>query len=252
LDTTTDLLTKENEISAGVQVVDSPLLKKKQSAEYEIQQAIPISRYIENELNIKNYTGKRFLDSVLGLIGLVGFAILYPFIALGIKLSSPGPVIFRQKRTGLFGQPFTCYKFRTMHLVEKKSKDGKPIVTQKGDSRIFRFGQFLRKTNLDELPQIINVIQGNMSLVGPRPYPLEECRYWDDVFDDHFYRYIVTPGITGFAQAKGLRGGTLEEHAMRKRLDYDLIYTEKNNFMLDIKIIWLTIVRMVVRKTNGH
>lgn len=252
MDTTTDLLTKENEISAGVKVVDNPLLKKKKPAELNNIQTIPVSRYIENELNVKDYTGKRYLDIVLGFFGLLGFALLYPFIALGIILSSPGPVIFKQKRTGLFGQPFTCYKFRTMHLVEKRSKDGKPVVTQKGDRRIFGFGQFLRKTNLDELPQIINVIRGNMSLVGPRPYPVEECIYWDDVFDDHFYRYTVTPGITGFAQAKGLRGGTLEEHLMRKRLDYDLIYTEKSNIMLDLEIIWLTIVRMVVRKTNGH
>lgn len=251
MDSTTDLLTTEEEISLGIRVVENPLQKKKPEKQKE-QTTIPVSRYVELELERKDYSGKRILDIFLGMIGFLGYMLLFPFIALGIKLSSPGPVIFKQKRTGLFGQPFICYKFRTMHLVEKRSDNGKPVVTQKGDSRIFTFGQFLRKTNLDELPQIVNVLEGNMSLVGPRPYPVQECVYWNEVFDDHFYRYIVTPGITGYAQAKGLRGGTLEEHIMRKRLDCDLIYTEKSNILLDLKIIWQTVVRMIARKTNGH
>ena len=139
-----------------------------------------------------------------------------------------------------------------MHVVTKKNRDGSPVVTQKGDSRIFPFGQFLRKTNLDELPQILNVIKGDMSLVGPRPYPVEECAYWNQKFEDHYYRYILKPGITGFAQAQGYRGGTLDENLMRKRLDFDLIYVEKSSFQFDIRIIYKTVKRMVVSDTNGH
>jgi putative colanic acid biosynthesis UDP-glucose lipid carrier transferase len=139
-----------------------------------------------------------------------------------------------------------------MHVVHKTNKNGTPVVTQKGDSRIFAFGQFLRKTNLDELPQILNVIKGEMSLVGPRPYPVEECAYWNQKFDDHYYRYILKPGITGFAQAQGYRGGTLDEELMRKRLDFDLIYVEKSSFSFDLRIIFKTVKRMMGRDTNGH
>lgn len=248
MNTATDLQRKRTEVAVGIREVESPLSRKHQDVFAEPEQKV--ERF--SELQIRNYSGKRLLDLAIGSIAFLAFILLYPVIAMGIKLSSPGPVIFRQKRTGVFGNPFTCYKFRTMHLVEKRSENGKPVVTQKGDSRIFSFGQFLRKTNLDELPQILNVMKGEMSLVGPRPYPVQECRYWDGIFDDHFYRYIVTPGITGYAQARGLRGGTLEEHAMRKRLDFDLIYTEKNNLAFDVKIIWMTVARMIVRKTNGH
>jgi putative colanic acid biosynthesis UDP-glucose lipid carrier transferase len=203
-------------------------------------------------LKIGSYSKKRILDIVLGSLALIGFIILYPLIAFGIKVSSRGPVLFRQSRTGRAGQTFNCFKFRTMHVVHKTNKNGTPVVTQKGDSRIFAFGQFLRKTNLDELPQILNVIKGEMSLVGPRPYPVEECAYWNQKFDDHYYRYILKPGITGFAQAQGYRGGTLDEELMRKRLDFDLIYVEKSSFSFDLRIIFKTVKRMMGRDTNGH
>ena len=204
------------------------------------------------ELKIGSYSNKRALDLMLASFALLGFILLYPLIALGIKLSSRGPVLFKQPRTGKHGQVFHCFKFRTMHIVHKKNNDGSPVVTNKGDSRIFSFGQLLRKTNLDELPQIINVIKGDMSLVGPRPYPVEECAYWNQKFDDHFYRYILKPGITGFAQAQGYRGGTLDEELMRKRLDFDLIYVEKSSFRFDLMIIYKTVKRMIGRDTNGH
>jgi len=205
-----------------------------------------------DELQIGSYSKKRVLDIMLGSLALIGFIIAYPLIALGIKISSTGPVLFRQPRTGKAGQKFECLKFRTMHVVNKTNDDGTPVVTQKGDSRIFAFGQFLRKTNLDELPQILNVIKGEMSLVGPRPYPVEECAYWNQKFDDHYYRYILKPGITGFAQAQGYRGGTLDEELMRKRLDFDLIYVEKSSFGFDLRIIYKTVKRMIGRDTNGH
>jgi lipopolysaccharide/colanic/teichoic acid biosynthesis glycosyltransferase len=194
---------------------------------------------------------KRAIDVVLSSIGLVFLGILYPIIAIGIKLGSSGPVIFKQPRTGQGGKPFTCYKFRTMHLVGKKSGE-KPVVTQKNDPRVFAFGQWLRKLNLDELPQLINVLKGDMSLVGPRPYPIDECNYWNQAFNDFFIRYAVKPGISGHAQVNGLRGGTHNIDHMRKRLDYDLIYIEKQSLFMDLKIIFQTIFQMINRETGAH
>ncbi|MDR8393485.1 sugar transferase [Aliifodinibius sp. S!AR15-10] len=203
-------------------------------------------------LSKKQYRSKRILDVILSGIGVLIMALVYPFIALAIKLSSPGPVIFKQQRTGLNGNPFTCFKFRTMHVLQRRERNGKPDITQKGDARIFWFGSLLRKLNLDELPQLFNVLKGDMSLVGPRPYPVQECAYWNSTFEDFFYRYSVKPGISGFAQAKGYRGGTLDEEHMRKRLDYDLIYVQKNSLSMDLKIIGRTILQMIHLDTNGH
>jgi len=200
----------------------------------------------------KNYLLKYTLDIILGAFAILAFAMLLPFIAIGIKLSSKGPVFFKQKRTGMLGQNFYCYKFRTMHQVAVNNKNGKPDITKKGDRRIFWFGQLLRQTNLDELPQIINVLKGDMSLVGPRPYPVDECRHWNNIFEDFFYRYLVKPGITGYAQVTGYRGGTLDEDHMRRRLDKDLVYVQKQSLWMDVKILLMTAKQMVTLKTNAH
>lgn len=198
------------------------------------------------------YGKKRFVDLLLGSLGFVGLMLIYPVIALCIKCSSRGPVLFKQARIGQSGNVFDCYKFRTMHLVKQLEKNGRPVVTKKGDNRIFAFGQFLRRYNIDELPQLLNVLKGEMSLVGPRPYHVKECMYWNGIFEDHHYRYIVPPGITGFAQARGYRGGTHDTEKMRKRLDNDLIYVEKNSLSLDLKIMYKTAYQMVIRDTKGH
>lgn len=203
-------------------------------------------------LQLKQYRSKRLIDLLFGITGLVFFVILYPFIALVIKMSSKGPVLFKQKRTGYHGLSFGCYKFRTMHMVHLVREDGKPVVTEKGDKRIFWFGKILRRLNLDELPQILNVIKGEMSLVGPRPYPVNECAYWNTNFEDFFYRYALKPGITGYAQIKGYRGGTHDIEHMRKRTDYDLIYVEKNSIGMDVKVILKTVLQMAKLSTNGY
>ena len=203
-------------------------------------------------LNVRQYRGKRILDLSIGAVAFVFCLILFPFIAIGIKLSSKGPVFFKQKRTGQHGTVFTCYKFRTMRENKKLATNGKPDITLEGDMRIFKFGKLLRLLNLDELPQIINVLKGDMSLVGPRPYPVEECSYWNSTFDDFFYRYAVKPGITGFSQVKGYRGGTYDVEHMRKRTDYDLIYVQKNTLSMDFKIIFMTVTKMINLDTNAH
>lgn len=204
------------------------------------------------DLAQKDYFGKRALDITLSLIGLVPLIILSPILFIGIKLSSRGPIFFKQIRTGQNGRPFTCYKVRTMHIYITNSSNEKPALTQKKDPRIFKFGSFLRKSNLDELPQLLNVLKGDMSLVGPRPYMEDECTFWNQKFEDFYYRYAVKPGITGLSQVKGLRGGTFDEDHMRKRLDWDLIYVEKQSFIMDIKIIFGTVMQMLNRKTNAH
>jgi putative colanic acid biosynthesis UDP-glucose lipid carrier transferase len=139
-----------------------------------------------------------------------------------------------------------------MRLDSSKRANGKPDITVEGDERIFAFGRFLRLLNLDELPQIINVLKGDMSLVGPRPYPVDECSYWNSTFDDFFYRYAVKPGITGFSQVKGFRGGTYNVDHMRKRTDYDLIYVQKNTLVMDLYIILKTVTKMINLDTNAH
>ncbi len=224
---------------------------KKEKERQRSSHQIPGYYQIPSPIN-KQFFGKRAFDLIIGAIAFLLFLIVYPIIALGIKLSSGGDVIFKQQRTGLNGHSFVCYKFRTMHNVKNEAENGVPDITKKGDNRIFWFGSFLRKMNLDELPQIINVMKGEMSLIGPRPYPVEECRYWNNTFDDFYYRYMVKPGITGFAQVAGYRGGTLEVDHMRKRLDQDLIYVEKQSFWMDVKILYLTVKQMVTLKTNGH
>ena len=204
------------------------------------------------ELRVRQYKGKRTLDLALGVIALFFCLLLFPFIALGIKISSKGPVFYLQKRTGQNGVVFTCYKFRTMSNKPKVIPDGKPDITLENDERIFAFGKFLRLLNLDELPQIINVLKGDMSLVGPRPYPVEECAYWNSMFDDFFYRYAVKPGITGLSQVKGYRGGTYDIELMRKRTDYDLIYVQKNTLSMDLYIVMKTVTKMINLDTNAH
>ncbi len=200
----------------------------------------------------KTFRGKRSIDIAIGCLAFAVFLIVYPVFGLFIKLSSRGPILYKQRRTGQHGHEFICYKFRTMHQLDLRRIDGKPVVTQENDKRVFWFGSLLRMTNLDELPQVLNVLKGDMSLIGPRPYPIEECAHWNNTFDDFFYRYAVKPGISGLAQVKGYRGGTLEEEHMRKRLDYDLIYVEKQSFSLDLYVLGRTVFKMIHLDTDGH
>lgn len=199
-----------------------------------------------------DYSSKPSIEALLGVLGFILFAVTYPFIALGIKLSSKGPVIYKQLRTGKNGEQFICYKFRTMHQIDLRRIDGKPIITKKDDKRVFWFGGLLRRTSLDELPQIINVLKGEMNIIGPRPYPVQECSYWNMKFDDFYYRYATKPGITGLAQVNGYRGGTLDEEHMRKRLDYDLMYVRRASLKLDMYILGKTVEKVIVPDDTAH
>ena len=174
-----------------------------------------------------------FLSSVILCLVLVPMLI----IAIGVKISSPGPVIFRQKRYGIDGAPINVWKFRTMTVCEDGAK-----VTQatRNDSRIKPYGAFLRKYSLDELPQFINVLQGCMSIVGPRPHAVSHNEHYRKEISQYMLRHKVKPGITGLAQINGCRGETDTLEKMERRVAYDLRFIQNWSLLLDLKIIFLT------------
>ncbi len=175
------------------------------------------------------------------MLGIPIFILLLPvgiLIAIAVKISSPGPVVFKQYRNGVGGKKFKVYKFRSMRVHEHEQ--GKLVQACRNDDRITRVGAFLRKTSLDELPQFYNVLQGRMSIVGPRPHALEHNEYYKDLVESYMWRHKVKPGITGWAQVNGLRGETETLEKMKKRVEYDLWYIENWSLWLDLKIIIMT------------
>ena len=190
---------------------------------------------------------KRLFDIIFSLILILGiFPIAFPIIALVIRIDSKGPIIFKQMRRGKKNTLFECYKFRTMRT------DANPTEQAvKNDSRITRVGKFLRKSNLDELPQFVNVLRGDMSVVGPRPHISKQDEYAKTIVKYPF-RYFVTPGITGYAQVNGFRGETSEPSQMEKRVEYDLKYMENWSLSFDLKIILQTIWLMFRGQKNAY
>jgi len=184
---------------------------------------------------------KRLTDVVLSLGILMLLMPLLALIAIMVKLTSPGPIIFKQRRYGLDGREIAVYKFRTMTVVE----DGDQIrQASRADSRITRIGSILRRTSLDELPQLINVLQGRMSLVGPRPHAVAHNEEYRKLIKGYMVRHKVLPGITGLAQVNGCRGETVELKDMQARVNYDLDYLRRWTPMLDLQIIALTIIKV--------
>jgi putative colanic acid biosynthesis UDP-glucose lipid carrier transferase len=184
---------------------------------------------------------KRLTDIGLSIVILLLFLPLLLLIAVLVKISSPGPVIFKQRRYGLDGREIAVYKFRTMTVTE----DGPEIrQASKSDSRITRIGAILRRASLDELPQLINVLQGRMSLVGPRPHAVAHNEEYRKLIKGYMVRHKVLPGITGLAQVNGCRGETSQLEEMEARVNYDLDYLRHWTPMLDIKIILLTAIKV--------
>jgi lipopolysaccharide/colanic/teichoic acid biosynthesis glycosyltransferase len=187
------------------------------------------------------YAGKRLFDVVFSaLILLFVFSWLPLIVGIGIKMGSPGPVFFRQKRTGLHGQEFWCMKFRSMQVngaadTEQAAQD---------DPRITRFGRFLRRTHLDELPQFINVFRGEMSVVGPRPHMLKHTEFYAGRIEGYMLRHEVRPGVTGWAQVTGFSGEIRNMQDMEGRVSRDVWYIRHRSFLLDIRIVTRTIVMM--------
>jgi putative colanic acid biosysnthesis UDP-glucose lipid carrier transferase len=198
--------------------------------------------------SLLNRMMKRSFDIVFSLFVLIFiFSWLFPLFVLLVKMSSPGPVLFIQRRSGRNNQIFSCYKFRTMSV----NPDADRVQATPGDVRITRIGKFLRKTNLDELPQFINVLRGQMSVVGPRPHMLKHTEEYSKIVDKFMVRHLVKPGITGWAQVSGYRGTTEDLRKMFKRVRYDVWYLENWSLLLDIRIIFLTVYNMIKGDKNA-
>jgi len=180
---------------------------------------------------------KRAVDIVVSMMAIVFFLPIFLLVAIAIKLDSPGPIIFRQRRSGFNAKEFLIFKFRTMTVLE----DG-PVVTQacRDDLRVTRVGKFLRRSSVDELPQLFNVLRGNMSLVGPRPHALVHDDKYKVHVTDYAHRFRVKPGMTGWAQVNGLRGETTSVEQMAERVRYDLWYIDNWSLGLDLKILFET------------
>jgi putative colanic acid biosynthesis UDP-glucose lipid carrier transferase len=191
---------------------------------------------------------KRTTDVALAGLALLGAAPLMVAIALAVKLSSRGPVLFRQRRYGLNGEQINVYKFRSMTVCE----DG-AVVTQatRNDCRITPLGRFLRRTSLDELPQLLNVLQGKMSLVGPRPHAIAHNEMYRKLISGYMIRHKVRPGITGWAQVNGLRGETDTVEKMSARVKFDIDYLNSWSPWLDLKILLRTVM-LVVRDDRAY
>ncbi len=191
---------------------------------------------------------KRLFDILFSFVVIILiFSWLFPVIIVLIKLDSKGPLFFKQQRTGINNKTFTCLKFRTMTVNDES--DNKQA--QVNDSRITSIGKFLRRSNIDELPQFINVFLGNMSVVGPRPHMLKHTQQYSELIRHYKVRHFVKPGITGWAQVNGYRGLTDELWKMEKRVEYDMEYLENWDLMRDIKIIFMTLFGNNTYKNAG-
>jgi len=191
---------------------------------------------------------KRALDLVLAIPALVLLSPLLALLAVLIRTGSEGPAVFRQTRLGLYGAPFQILKFRTMNVLENG-----PVIEQasQNDARVTKVGRWMRRLSLDELPQLINVVNGDMSLIGPRPHALAHDRYYGRLIDGYDLRQMVKPGISGWAQVHGHRGATQTISRMRERLAYDVWYSRNATFMLDVKIV-LSTIKEIAGQRNAY
>ena len=191
---------------------------------------------------------KRSFDITVSLMVCTVMLPFIPIIAFFIKRQSPGPLFFKQERTGLNGKTFICYKFRSMHV----NSDADKVQATKDDPRKFPFGEFIRHTNIDEFPQFYNVLRGDMSIVGPRPHMLAHTEQYGKIIDKYMVRHFSLPGITGYAQVSGCRGETKELWQMEERIKKDIWYIENWSFWLDIKIILKTAATLIIPDQNAY
>lgn len=198
--------------------------------------------------NIINRGIKRGFDIIFSsLVLLFLFPLVFIPVAIIIKFTSPGPIFFKQLRTGYRGRDFMCWKFRTMHV----NADSDKVQATKDDPRKTKFGDFLRRSSIDELPQFINVLKGDMSVVGPRPHMIKHTADYSKLIDKYMVRHLIKPGITGWAQVNGYRGLTEELWQMERRVEYDVWYIENWKFMLDLKIIVRTVLNAIQGEKNA-
>lgn len=222
----------------------------KKSLVMEVMESIPLLTVRREPLQAAyNRALKRSFDIVFSLgVLMTVFPVLYIVVGMLIKMSSRGPILFKQKRTGLYGQEFECYKFRTMRV----NAQADTLQAVKNDPRKTRIGDFLRRTNLDEFPQFVNVLLGDMSVVGPRPHMLKHTEQYSALIDKYMVRHLVKPGVTGWAQVTGYRGETKTLEQMEGRVKRDVWYIENWSFFLDLKIIVVTVLNMFKGEKNAY
>lgn len=220
------------------------------TSDLEFHGSVPVSKLRKEPLDrLGNRWLKRAFDITFsaGVILFI-FTWLFPLLAILVKLSSRGPVFFKQMRLGRDNKQFVCWKFRSMRM------NGEADMKQatKDDPRVTRVGRFLRKSNLDEMPQFLNVLLGHMSVAGPRPHPLRLNDQYRDIIDKYMVRHFVRPGITGWAQVNGLRGETRTPELMERRVELDVWYLENWSFWLDLRIIVKTVTNMFGKDENAY
>jgi putative colanic acid biosynthesis UDP-glucose lipid carrier transferase len=237
-----DLLEELRDTTASIYFVpDIFVMDLIQSRTADIS-GVPVVAMCETPFHGTRGLMKRSMDVAISVAALLGLSPLLLLIALRIKLGSRGPVIFRQRRYGLDGQIIWVYKFRTMTVTE----DGAEIQqATSDDARITSFGRFLRRYSLDELPQLINVLQGSMSLVGPRPHAVAHNELYRRLIKGYMVRHKVLPGITGLAQVNGCRGETSRLEEMKARIEYDLDYLRHWSPLLDVRILLQTVIQVL-------
>ncbi|WP_244165338.1 undecaprenyl-phosphate glucose phosphotransferase [Flavobacterium phragmitis] len=231
-------------------IPDFQLYTKSNKVEISFYENTPVLMLRQEplELAINRLVKKMFDVCFSSLVILTIFPWLFPLVTVIIKIESPGPVFFKQKRSGRDNRPFTCLKFRSMYLNDLAHDK----QAGKGDSRITKFGAFIRKTSIDELPQFFNVLFGNMSVVGPRPHMINLAKEYGELIDNYSVRHYAKPGITGWAQVNGYRGETKKLEDMENRVDCDIWYIENWSLLLDIKIIIRTIMNIVKGEENAY
>lgn len=199
-------------------------------------------------LSLSERVSKRALDLIVAVVGIVLLTPMFLIIALAIRLDSPGPALFMQTRHGFNSKKFKIFKFRTMNVLD----DGATInQAVRGDARVTNLGAWLRKTSIDELPQLFNVLRGEMSVVGPRPHAAAHNDYYEELISCYAFRHHMKPGITGWAQVNGSRGETPTLHRMKDRVDYDIWYVDNWSVLLDLKIILGTVLELI-RGRNAY
>lgn len=217
--------------------------------DFSISSDFILKRYSVNLLDSYQVSAKRIFEILMVAAFLILIASwLFPIIALIIRMESKGPVFYKQLRHGQNNVPFYCFKFRSM----KYDPEGHFKQASKGDSRVTKVGAFLRKSSLDELPQLLNVLIGEMAIVGPRPHAVPMNREFAEKIENFMFRHMVKPGITGLAQAKGYRGEINDSFDMNARLRYDLFYIKNWSFLFDIKIILWTFQSLIFKNENAY
>ncbi len=242
------LLDELQDTTASVYFLPDIYIFDLMQARFDNVGGMPVIAICETPFMGLNSMIKRGSDIVLGLAIQLLLLPVMLVIALAVKFTSPGPVIFRQRRYGLYGEEIIVYKFRSMTVTED---GGKVVQAQKNDQRVTRVGAFLRRSSLDELPQFFNVLQGRMSIVGPRPHAVAHNEQYRKLIKGYMLRHKVKPGITGWAQVNGLRGETETLDKMEARIQYDLDYLRSWSLWLDLWIILKT-VKVVLSRENAH